>query len=144
MGFSQQLIDLAERCERATAEQEMFAIDCEIERIVFDKSSGLMRRFTVSLDAAMTLVPEGWRTAAAHEYEGKWLWRLGARDGHPRYGRGGLEGFAVTHTLALCAAALRARGIDARSGETGTGSIRQDESPVGEADAPNSPTQDPY
>lgn len=35
------------------------------------------------------------------------------------------------------------QGIDARSGETGTDSIRQDESPVGEADAPNSPTQDP-
>lgn len=36
------------------------------------------------------------------------------------------------------------QGIEAGTGETGTGSIRQDESPVGEADAPNSPTQDPY
>jgi hypothetical protein len=103
MGF----LALAERCEQATAdtkdgEREMFAINCEIEALLFDNHAGVMRSFTRSLDAAMTLVPE--------PECGVSVWRT-PRDGGLCCAtvHHGAVCEAATMPLALCAAALRAR-----------------------------------
>jgi len=59
-------------------------------------------RFTASLDAAMTLVPEGWRFVIDND---------GCHCRMTRRSRQGSDiyGFAGSMALALCAAALRAR-----------------------------------
>lgn len=60
-------------------------------------------RYTSSIDAAMTLVPEGWGWTLTH-----WgcfrLWEIG--DGMD------VTSKAKTPALAICAAALRARGVE--------------------------------
>lgn len=57
--------------------------------------------YTASLDAAKTLVPEGWEwTVTSAGY---------AECRHPTHGRKDKHGFAETPAPALCAAALRAR-----------------------------------
>lgn len=67
-------------------------------------------RYTASLDAALTLVPEEWHTGAYHQGpSGKphhWILRTIA-DGDQRYTE--VDAKASTSALALCAAALRAR-----------------------------------
>jgi hypothetical protein len=67
--------------------------------------------YTASLDAAMTLVPEGWRVGSMGEtvIEGDDPWN--ARLLEKRFdGRAkSAQGDAATPALALCAAALRAR-----------------------------------
>lgn len=70
-------------------------------------------RYTASLDAAMTLVPKGYRLASfgeeAFDDEPKpWVATLSARAG--RFGAMGKRGRAATPALALVAAALRAKG----------------------------------
>ncbi len=64
--------------------------------------------YTSSVDAALTLVPEGWYTGAACEDAGgSWSWSL--------YGKGRNVATASWHptpALALCIAALRARKED--------------------------------
>ena len=60
-------------------------------------------RYTASLDAALSLVPEGW------EWELSWLAGVAAaKIGDPLLY---LEGEAKTPAIALCIAALKARGI---------------------------------
>ncbi len=72
-------------------------------------------RYTASLDAAMTLVPEGWSVSIGHLPGVNWKVRAHLRDhrsgsltkeGHSHIWE---EGHHTTFTLALCAAALRAR-----------------------------------
>jgi len=60
-------------------------------------------RYTTSLDAALTLVPEGWFVRKLAEYEDGWTCTLikGARNEN--------GASAATPALALCIAALRAR-----------------------------------
>lgn len=69
--------------------------------------------YTASIDAAMQLVPDGWRVAALAEtvIEGSDPWN--ARLLEKRFdGRGkSAQGDAATPALALCAAALRARAV---------------------------------
>lgn len=68
--------------------------------------------YTASLDAAMSLVLEGWRTAMVSEMEHRdaWHWRLGRKHSPQiRFGEGGVDGVAATPALALLSAALRAR-----------------------------------
>lgn len=62
-------------------------------------------RYTASLDAAMTLVPEGWHTKLALEdrHSHSWRWDLRGGFGFDAGAR------AATPALALTAAALRAR-----------------------------------
>jgi hypothetical protein len=90
--------------------------------------------FTASLDAAMTLVPEGWRlvvdTATEEGVTLVDLWALPVATPKPerRHSK------AATPALAVCAAAIRARAasaIDARSDATPkSGAARQGESAV--------------
>jgi hypothetical protein len=115
------LLELAERCEKAEGPDR--ELDAEILDVLQNQSWDWWEELdpkwwargaftpTASLDAAMTLVPEGWRTAMVSEPEtdGKWHWRLGPKVDHRLYGRGGRDGFAITSPLALCAAALKAR-----------------------------------
>lgn len=59
--------------------------------------------YTASIDAALQLVPEGWRYSVAGPNDAEAsVWPA---DGEP----GGLRAFASTPAQALCAAALRAR-----------------------------------
>lgn len=108
------LLQLAERCEQmpppsdgtkdlcghGRLEQEIYA--------VVRPPIGECPKYTRSLDAAMTLVPEGW---CVH-------WWSGATDNHQadiRLTGGGLlaKGCAKKDAIALCAAALRARAAQA-------------------------------
>lgn len=64
-------------------------------------------RYTTSIDAALTLVPEGWRIT--HAYGPPWAWCLTKtapeEDGSRRYA----EGKSATPALALCIASIKAR-----------------------------------
>jgi hypothetical protein len=116
------LIELADRCEKATGPdreldaQIWLASEPRTEGAVPDENcAGWVRRdgwafgcakapdYTASLDAAMTLVPEGYD------------WVIGRTNGgltiHAEVGGRGDEymRFGSTPALALCAAALRAR-----------------------------------
>jgi hypothetical protein len=145
------LLELAERCEQATGPDRVLDADicelidlplCELPDCLPDVLQQIIDRtrsgswdqdpdcpfYTASLDAAMTLVPEGWR----------WIMREAAPDKHNKGERGffarletrdfesvtwgkgsdwitdriaGKDAFcwAATPALALCAAALRAR-----------------------------------
>lgn len=75
---------------------------------------GMPKQYTSSLDAAVSLMPEGWRTVHAEEYlvRGNWGWTLKSND--PAHGGridGGsfAAGMAKTPAIALCIAALKAR-----------------------------------
>jgi hypothetical protein len=73
-------------------------------------------RYTASVDAALTLVPEGWKVSMLQEdaaEEEQWFCRLGQRRG--RFGAPGTDGHAPA--LALCIASLIAH-------EKGNGSGR--------------------
>lgn len=61
--------------------------------------------YTTSLDAAITLVPEGWFTFVANEdrHSYSWGWELRGGFGNSAFGR------APTAALALCIVALHAR-----------------------------------
>jgi hypothetical protein len=96
-----ELVRLAERVEAATGDS--FDLNHAIARALGIASEP----FTASLDAAMTLVPEGckwgfdghWNIARIYSYEYQTN-----RGQYPIY-----EAEAATPALALCAAALRAR-----------------------------------
>lgn len=139
------LLELAERCEKAEGPSD--TLDVELTLAVFPDSypAPKLMRYTASLDAALTLVPEGYLwTAATYRAE---------EDAPPYYAdcmspetfSGAEWGEAFTGqangpALGLCAAALRARatqGIEAGTGETREAGLDpKDESPIGVADAP--------
>jgi len=79
-------------------------------------SASMCPAYTTSLDAAMTLVPEGWRLAAMAEHDPKdgksivHLVRIGKGYGGQVDDRRWSN--AATPALALCAAALRARAAN--------------------------------
>lgn len=128
-----QLLDLAQRCENAT--QPDAELNAEIQVRVFEKpdyvfpnevlnrrpadwqeaasrfrhdgmgGSPLYPDYTFSIDAAMKLVPEGWRCHTISQPR---------PDEHVSAGLVGppfmsAQGFGKTWPLAVCAAALRAR-----------------------------------
>ena len=116
--------ELAERCEKATAEQqaslliEAFdltnwrsrhrlggAVHHNPEWMAFDR----LIRASGFLDAAMTLAPEGWHTSDFHQGPsgGNW-WKLSTIRGTDTYYTS-VAGKAGSPALALTAAALRAR-----------------------------------
>lgn len=130
------LLDLAERCEKAEGPAEtLFPLTYQIAKAigwreeptgdgpghewwVSPDGEGWPRlpNYTASLDAALMLVPEGWRVSRLGEqqesddrgeYVGGWWtclhWPLGGIVHNLKWGKG------VTPALALCAAALRAR-----------------------------------
>lgn len=67
--------------------------------------------YTTSLDAALTLVPEGWRTRDATNWGGGWDWILWKHPDGKRW-TGRVMGAAPIPALALCLAALKARGAE--------------------------------
>lgn len=110
------LLALAERCEQATGpDRELDArIEAALAEADFDAlaNDGVHVRdwnapaYTASIDAAMSLVPEGreWRVRWCELPDGTWasIARIGENGC-------GLNTSAATPALALCAAALRAR-----------------------------------
>lgn len=95
-------------------------------------------RYTASIDAAMTLVPEGhdWlfntRGVYSHVWEPK------------EVGDGYWQARAATPALALCAAALRAQWDTYAKRQDRNGLGPKDSGPVGEADAPKGGSHDPH
>lgn len=135
------LLELAERCERATGpDREMDAAiatalgfapagaELRDGSLSWKKPAQTERGFnywkwyvhraatyTASLDAAMTLVPEGhnWAVESDSDGVGAWCYDKNAHNTGPQ--------IAATPALALTVAALRARaaqGIEARSDKT--------------------------
>lgn len=106
------LLELAGRCEAATGPDGMLDRDIRAARIVPETRA--LRRYTASLDAAMTLVPEG--LFPTIDFVAIRCWLRTAQgfdvDGGPAYGCGG------SVPLALCAAALRARANAPELGKT--------------------------
>lgn len=119
--------DLIERIEAASGGS------AELDAAIFwrdaDKDVGLamisgIPPYSTSIDAAMTLVPEGWMFGIerAGSYDGSpkdeaWCWPYESnfdpdwQNGQQGYrdAPDGARGFAATPALALCAAALKAR-----------------------------------
>lgn len=97
-------------------------VDCEILAAVARTDNGPVfaaPAYTASLDAAMSLVPEGWRIwTADFSIEGRFVWMLcgpkltwithedGSREGGEDWYQSGV---AATPALALVSASLRAR-----------------------------------
>lgn len=122
------LMGLAERCEKA---EPSYELEADIHRAVTGQcphsncetaagdADGLMevcrdcgeeepyhnvKRYSTSLDAAMTLVPEKYRSRVTALEDGRgaaWVWM-------PGYDPSPWAGFIATPALALCAASLRA------------------------------------
>ena len=105
------LLELAERCEAATGPDLKLERDIRKALGLYHSVSAAKCRFTRSLDAAMTLVPEGVSFAVGKGIETE----LGgsATDyawcGSKAVPHEGPYAWAATPALALCAAALRAR-----------------------------------
>lgn len=88
---------LAERCEQATGAS--YVLDSEIWAATSAQTEIVPPAYTASLDAAMTLVPEGCRlTHLGQAPWGRWNASVDSVNGN-----------AATDALALCAAALHAR-----------------------------------
>lgn len=138
-----ELIALAERCEAATGPDR--ALDATIVATVrigtehewaykhpawISDSSGRVHlekngpsfsaaAYTASLDAAMTLVPEGWLTErATQDFDGaEWHWSI-----YPAFKHGNrVWGQAGSAPLALAAASLRAHAEIAKLNDVGEG-----------------------
>ena len=111
---SMTLLELAERCEAATGP------DCVLDAMI-DMALNLTPNeaesppLTASLDAAMTLVPEGWVVGNVQESNPRTEWVVELRRGHlTSYDKvifSNHEPGRLCKSLALafCAAALRAR-----------------------------------
>ena len=100
--------DLIKRLEEATGSDQ--DLDAEIHALMPEPKVIEPPKYTTSLDAALTLVPEGWR--------GTHLWfgpngsacNLGF-DAERVEDRKFVEGRHQQFALAICIAALKARGI---------------------------------
>lgn len=97
------LTELAERCEKAGGPE--FAIDCKIEALIFDNHQGMMRSFTSSIDAAMTLPPEGRAALVLEQAIERCLLAVSHKSGL----------FLRRLPQFVCAAALRARATQEQS-----------------------------
>lgn len=144
----EELLELADRCEREGAS---YALDCKIEHFCEPeraKQIGNARAYTTSLDAALTLVPDGMMVENWSEMRdagpltGMWLAQLCPRGPRRRIAEISAAALraacdadpcvhAKTPALALCAAALRARAAVSCKG---TGAMRSEAQP-------NEPTQ---
>jgi len=127
MTNTKQLLALAERCER---EEPSWDLDCAIAEAIgwytphrdWRRPKGDTPKFTTSLDAAVTLVPEHRSYELAYSAAGDkalrrarlWDWRRSALALDPD---NEWAATAKTLALALCAAALRARAAIAEKEE---------------------------
>jgi hypothetical protein len=107
------MIELVERCEKATGPD--LTLDAAIEKVVGAEhyTTALLSVtlcYTASLDAAMTLVPEGWSIVVGTYGEQRMPF---ARLFPPDYANSPLEhqesNDCANMAIALCAAALRSR-----------------------------------
>lgn len=98
MGERATLLELAERCEQAKGPDTLLNVDIRAACFPNGGPPKLLRDFTASLDAALSLVPKGWQFI------------IDSDGCHCRMTRRGVDvvGFAVSMALALTAAALRA------------------------------------
>ncbi|MDD3798402.1 MAG: hypothetical protein PHE36_04400 [Novosphingobium sp.] len=130
---SERLIELAERCERAKGPS--YALECEIWDAVYpgerderfrkltesgpykgrlgpaDKDGYVkpFRSFTASIDAAMTLVPDGYFwTLGGNVHHGHWIASINMLNSEGQPWCIACGNAAATPALALTAAALRA------------------------------------
>lgn len=99
------LLELAERCEASTGPDQ--ALDRDIQRAV--APDDLMQHYTASLDAAMTLVPEGWWGCIEQERPTRDCEASLSPPVSEPWGPRSINTSAATPALTLCAAALRAR-----------------------------------
>lgn len=113
------LLALAARCEAATGADRELDIrigweldgegysDADVQYVVENKHAAAVTPYTASLDAAMTLVPEGryWSVCNESQLAGKAEAEVGH---HEKHGMA-LVAWCATPALALCAAALSAR-----------------------------------
>jgi len=107
-------------CEWIKRWEGEIAVDAKAPGRVRHKESGCWwsaRYYTASLDAARTLVPEGWYWRAGHGV--LWAGWAHLNRKHPDHCDRDDEhsAHAETPALALCAAALRARATLAQAGE---------------------------
>jgi hypothetical protein len=100
------LLELALRCEQATGDS--FDLNHAIAAALGIASEP----FTASLDAAMQLVPEGFRFSVGDQYEGTAWASVCPLDG-TKYLPATANTDAANPALALCAASLRARAKEA-------------------------------
>lgn len=112
-------LELAERVEAASGpDRELDALIHEVFGLPFEmeywseadttpqRNLSKVPHYTASLDAAMTLVPDGWNWGVWMRHD----WReQNAQVWHPARDASTLHGYAATPALALCAASLRAR-----------------------------------
>lgn len=97
------LDDLISRLEAATSGSA--ALDREICELLTSDTTQ-WREYTRSLDAAMSLLPEGWSLYSLGQCSGWWEAELGdAATDPPRWA----EATAKTGPIALCIACLKAR-----------------------------------
>jgi hypothetical protein len=102
-GTSEKLLDLASRCEKATGPDDKLDWDIAIVSNGFDPEYPLP--YTASLDAAMTLVPEGHEWLKLSPFTAS-IYRFVEDD---KEWAKHIEAKGNTFPLALCAAALKAR-----------------------------------
>ena len=89
--------NLIERLESATEGSR------ELDIAIADALDVERRYFTRSLDAALSLVPEGWSVWGMDYLQGKYGWWVG------KSGPVNVQGRHIDIKMALCIAALRAR-----------------------------------
>jgi hypothetical protein len=82
------------------------------------RESHLAPNYTTSIDAALTLVPEGWVVANLYQHleTKRWLASVGRLNKEV-----GTSLFAATAAIAFCIAALKARQAAGQGGRTGSG-----------------------
>jgi hypothetical protein len=69
-------------------------------------------RYTTSVDAALTLVPDGWVVANISQNDNRLWWTCLNRGYRTSYDATAIAGDLATPALAVCVAALRARTAD--------------------------------
>jgi len=108
----EELLALAERVE--ALKEPCFATECEIEHAVSPHwtGEGLPNLYTASLDAAMSLRPEGWEFTVGLDAGEGWACVMPAGGIYPAELE--KDGYAATPALALTAVALRALAETAR------------------------------
>lgn len=105
----QELLKLADRCER---EAPSYELDCRIEHFCDPERArqvGNARAYTASLDAAVSLVPEGWGWSYSHRPPHTGLHISIWDSAHPSAFPSAYSEKAKTFATGVCAASLRAR-----------------------------------
>jgi hypothetical protein len=112
---AERLLELAAACEAATGPDRALDAAITLALAALGRRVGI-RKFTASLDAAMALVPEGWKLrqmAFSAPCADDRKWHLNLHGG--KVGEDTFVGRGATPALALVSAALRARAQEAKN-----------------------------